>query len=616
MVKNNILLIFFLFLFSTLFVEADDSFLFSPKGVAEIHITLPDGMSIGDIQREVDTKAFMEVKNSSSSVYIIDELYSGYIIIEGRGNSTWGDPKKPYNIDLIDEIGLDNPSSLLGMPKHHKWCLVTYYNDKSALRIPLAFYLGQKMENIPYTPRLNYIELYVNGEYRGLYSLCEKIERDKNRVDVKKLTANIEDQEEPRISGGYIIEATPEIRLKPDQKYFTSTHKRVIFTFAYPKSKNVTEEQIKWIKKYIDEFESVLYGDDFKDEQNGFRKYIDEDSFIDWYLLNELAKNFDAVMYASVYLHKDRNGKLQMSAPWDFDLAFGNVYGNNCFSEDEFYIAYFRNTWFARLFEDENFLKKASERFDELMPLFSSIPLMINENVEHLEKQGCIQRNFNRWPVLGVKLWPNYPPIPETYEGELQRLTEWIESRMRWMYINFSQTKEERIQRLKSVRPVIRVLEPERLKRGESTRLVVTPGYSYVWTYNGQETILSDVEYLLENSGEHFVQLMDQAGNRSLHSLPISLGSDTDDNTLVRNEVVIYPNPVDKVLFINLSGLDDTEYILALFDMKGEVVDRQFVDNTLSLVQMNLAEIANGMYILHLKSANGSNYSYKVFVLH
>ncbi len=612
--KYILLFTSFLF-FSYQVFSGNTDLLFSPKGVAEVHITLPDAMSIDYIEKDVDTRAFMEIKNSATSSYSENELYTGYILIEGRGNTTWEAPKKPFNVDLIFEDGEDNSFPVLGMPSHHKWCLLTFYFDKSLMRIPLAFYLGRKMEYLSYTPRLHYVELYVNEEYRGLYSFCEKIERNENRIDIKKLTVDERDQEEPRISGGYIIEINAPDRIKQDEKYFTSELMDINFTFKYPKNKNVTGQQINWIKNYIDEFETVLYGDNFKDEQNGFRKYIDENSFIDWYILQELAKNNDANMFLSVFLHKDRNGKLFMSAPWDFDIAFGNIDYSDAAYEDQFWIAY--SAWFERLFEDENFSKKVQERFDELIPLFDKIPSIVNANKEHLETQGVVSRNFQRWPVLGTYLWPNFPPFPETHAGEVQRLYEWAESRKVWMYINLPVNEEEKQARIKSTKPVIRVLEPEKLLRGETTMVTTMRGYSYIWTLDDKEFVTDGEIYYVAEKGDHYLQIKDYTGEESLKSYPVTIENEAQYK-IIESPFILYPNPVVNSMFINCSALNYEDFSLELYDLKGILLKGySYKKVSISpLIQVELSDIEDGIYIVNLRTSSGDKFSHKIIVSH
>lgn len=626
------LLVALLFLSAHCFANSD--LLFSPNGIAEVHLTLPPGMTLDDIQKDVDSFIHMEIKNSTTSTYSPTELYSGEIIIEGRGNSSWGNPKKPYNIDLIDEFGEDKETPLLGMGKHHKWCLIAFYSDKSLMRIPLAHYLGQNMSNISWTPHLHYVELYVNGEYRGLYGLCEKIDRDKNRINLPKLTDAPEDQVEPNVSGGYIIEVTPNDRVKPGEKSFSMKHCSYSrFTFTYPKNKNVTDPQIEWIKNYVHKFEDALYGDNFKDENQGYRKYIDEDTFIDWYILNEFSLNCDASMYASVYFQKDRNGKLCASAPWDFDLAFGN-YHNECQNDDIFRIKY--HPWWNRLFEDERFRAKVRDRYDELMPLLNKIPHILKANLEALEANGCVQRNFQKWNILGKYVWPNVEPYPTSHFGEVVRLTEWIDSRKNWMYINLGISSTERGQRMRVTRPTIRTMDPDRFMNKQSSDIYLMAGYStsfnppsyqkYTYTLmrnNSQISSSTNSAYEIKKDGEYYVEMKDKNGYESLSSYPITFGekmtyhyltestpSNIDNPSANIQLVEVYPNPVSEILYINYPNKKEIINI-QLVGINGLAVENINTD----LCQVNVSHLPNGLYLLLLNTKSGLH-SKKIIISH
>ena len=612
--KNTLLITFLSAFISTSIFAAEEELLFSPKGVAEVHITLHDGLTLNDITREKDVKAQMEIRNSESSTYDGTELYKGEILIKGRGNSSWAgegynkepdipiiEPfkhKRSYSIDLVDEKGEDNPAPVLGMPSHEKWAIITFYSDKSLMRIPLAYYLGSKMSGLNYSPRIRYVEVFVNGEYRGLYGFCEKVERDKNRVDIKKLTADPADQVEPRISGGYIIETTPYDRIRPDDKSFKSS-RGIDFTFKYPKSKNVTDAQIKWIKDYINEFEKALYGGYYKDAERGYQNYINENSFIDWYILQELGKSIDAGMYASVYVQKDRNGKLVMSPPWDFDISFGNINYQECFNEDELRLR--KANWFNRLFQDERFAQKVLDRYDELMPLFNQIPTIIEANRKFLGNTGCVERNFEKYPRLGLYDWPNYAPYPTSHKGEVRRLTEWIESRKTWLYINMGITKEDRCERLKNSQPTIRIMEPEAFENGETSNAKVMKGYTYIWTYDGKETKVSNLNYSLRKDGEYRVQIQDGNGCISKYSNPVVKGGETSVMLPIRQkDISIYPNPVKKQMIVNYMADNNFKLKIQVFDTNGKSIKQQ--QNEIRIgsnrFEMDFSDLADGNYLV------------------
>ena len=151
--------------------------------------------------------------------------YKGKIGIEFRGSTSQSFPKKPYGFETWDESGEDNDVKLLGMPKESDWTLNATYNDKTLMRDGLSYILaGSVME---YAPRVRYNELVINGQYRGIYLLVEKIKRDKNRVDISKIETT--DNQGDALTGGYIIKIDKETGSIPEHG------KRRIFNMNIPK---------------------------------------------------------------------------------------------------------------------------------------------------------------------------------------------------------------------------------------------------------------------------------------------------------------------------------------------------------------------------------------------
>lgn len=281
-----------------------------------------------------------------------------------------------------------------------------------------------------------------------------------------------------------------------------------------PKKKNVTNEQIAWFGQYINTVESVLYGVNFKDPVKGYRQYLDVDSFVDWYLINDFAKNPDATFFASVFLYKDRNGKLKMGPLWDFDIAFGNIDFNPAVNEENgFWVM--RGAWFNRLVQDDFFRQKVSDRFDQLKSLFDSIPKQIATVAEKLKSTGAIDRNFQKWPILGSYVWPNYPPFPGNYDGEIRRLTDWFKERQDWLNIYLPLSKADQCERLKNTKPHISITDTDEFETGADTRIKTTNGYArYFW--NNEE---GNVNTISMNAGKkYWVQVEDDAGCKSLVS--------------------------------------------------------------------------------------------------
>lgn len=338
----------------------------------------------------------------------------GTLQIRGRGNSTWGMPKKPYRVKLTDK------TALLGMPSSKDWVLLANYSDKSLIRNAIAMELGKRM-GMPWTPRTAFVEVYLNDRYDGVYLLSENIKVAKDRVNIDELAAT--DIAADKITGGYLL----EVDFRQDgHTMFTATDDLPI---VFQSPEEPAPEQEAYIKGYIDQFESVLHSANFADPTTGYAAYIDVDSFIRWYLVNEVFRNVDANMWSSCWMYKPRGGKLFMGPLWDFDLAAGNVNYNDAFQTTGWYIR--DAPWISRLFQDPAFVARVKQLWSEIKA--DELPAMmqaITADATTLQ-QGQLN-NFERWPILETYVWPNNQ-IPGSYAGEINYLNVWLTARVTWL---------------------------------------------------------------------------------------------------------------------------------------------------------------------------------------
>lgn len=373
--------------------------------------------------------------------------YNGKIGIEIRGSSSQMFPKKQYGIELHDAVGASLDASLLGLPQQSDWILFAPYNDKSLVRDPLAYKLGRDLGR--YAPRTKYCEVVLNGQYQGIYILIEKIKRDKNRVDISKLDP-IEISGDD-LTGGYIIKIDKDTGTGGDGWMSTYTppgrsgNQTIFYQYDYPKASSIATQQKAYIKQYMTAFENALAANNFKDPDVGYAKYIDVNSFIDYFIANEVSKNVDAYRL-STFMHKKKDsdgGKLIMGPIWDFNLGFGNAdyctKGNpeglvirfNSLCNKDFWLIPF---WWDRLLEDPAFRDKLIARWTALRSdklLTSKIHSYIDSVTAVLNVESQ-QRNFQQWPVLGKYVWPNYY-VGQTYQQEVDWLKNWTEQRMTWL---------------------------------------------------------------------------------------------------------------------------------------------------------------------------------------
>lgn len=384
------------------------------------------------------------VRNNLTDAF---NVYNGKIGIELRGSSSQMFPKKPYGIELRDANGNGISMPILGMPAEEDWVLIATYNDKSLMRDALAYKLGRDLGR--YAPRTRFCEVVINGEYLGVYMLAEGIKRDKNRVDISKLEPNEISGDD--LTGGYIIKIDKSTgnsgegfasRYPPLNRSGTQV---VYFQYEYPKFDEIVTQQKAYIQKYVDDFEMVLKSHAYADPVNGYQKYIDVDSFIDYLIINEISKNVDGYRL-STFLYKDKKGKLTMGPVWDFNLAFGNadyclggptdgwMYNFNYACNQDWWLIPF---WWSRLLSDQNFSNKLGNRWhalreDKLSKTTINTYIDSLATVLNVEAQ---QRNFTKWPVLGQYVWPNYF-VGQTYQQEVTFLKSWISDRLTWLDYN------------------------------------------------------------------------------------------------------------------------------------------------------------------------------------
>ena len=347
----------------------------------------------------------LEISSDNENENLVADLK-----IRGRGNSTWQFPKKPYQIKFSDK------ESVLGMLKDKKWILLANYSDKTMLRTEVAFNLS-RFSGLDWTPDSRSVELFVNNEYLGVYQVVQKVEESSNRVNLG--------------DNGYLLEVDQLSRLDSDDVYFETDN--YLFNIKEP-NLDEGDNQYHLIKDYIQLTENILLGDNFTDSVEGYAKYIDVNSFIDWYLINEITKNNDAIFYSSVYMNYTLGGKLKMGPVWDYDISLGNINYNNNETTDGFWIK--NAIWYSRLFEDPNFISKVKSRFNYFYDNRDLFQEHINLNSFYLNQS--IERNFYKWPILGIYVWPNNVFF-STHNEEVTYLKEWLNKRLEWLNDNLNE---------------------------------------------------------------------------------------------------------------------------------------------------------------------------------
>ncbi len=365
--------------------------------------------------------------------------YDGCAGVGLRGSSSLQFPKTPYKMELWDESGNAKKTSLLGLPAESDWVLYAPYSDKTLIRNVLSYELFGKMEH--YSVRTRLIELFVDvyggrltmSDYKGVYVLVEKIKRGDHRVDIEKLLPT--DNVEPNVTGGYLLKKD---RLDPGDLGFSTSHAGVL-AYVDPKEKEMTASQKSWLKGWFSQFEAALYGANYRDRTNGYAKYIDVNSFIDLQWMVESTKNIDGYRL-SHFMYKDRLGKLSLGPIWDWDLSLGNANYLDGWKTNGWYWSLAVDTdypWFRRLFQDPDFNQQSIDRWGELRQDVLNTTQVLSR-IDELtgQLQSPQTRNYQRWPVLGQSIWPNWY-VGRTYPDEVNWLKQWITGRLAWIDSNY-----------------------------------------------------------------------------------------------------------------------------------------------------------------------------------
>lgn len=284
----------------------NDSKLYQLTNLPTVVINTDSAVDITSKETEINSRVYII---SEDGTKLLEDSSTG---VRGRGNASWGFPKKPYRLKFSEKR-----SPLNAPAKAKKWTLISNYGDKTLMRNILAFEVSRRM-GMDYTPYCHPVDLILNGEYKGCYQLCDQIEVAPNRVDITEMETS--DTSGENITGGYLIEI--DAYAYGESSMFTSNRGTPV-TIKSPDDEKIVEAQSRYIKDFYNAMEASVFASNYTDQQNGYRKYLDLDSFLRYFLVGELAGNTDT--YWSVYMYKDRSsGKLYTGPVWDYDLAFDN----------------------------------------------------------------------------------------------------------------------------------------------------------------------------------------------------------------------------------------------------------------------------------------------------
>ena len=391
-----------------------------------------------ELDTELENVGKIDYVNAKMSISNTDEEYEFSdldFLFRGRGNWSWAKEKKGYRIKF------DSKQNLFGNCKSKHWAIIASYTDITLNRNKISFEMANVLDDIYYVTSCVNLEVYINGEYRGVYSLIElpKAEKDKMNID--------ESYEE--IDTGYIIEldayAIIDWQKKPTNAvegidYFIIDGVKYPFSVKSPDPDDLEDEemfkkQVEYISTYFREMFQAVFNHDLEE----FEKYADVDSFVDMYILDEIIKSTD-VGWQSFYFVKEKSGKVYLTAPWDLEFSCGLNRGDQSY----------KNMYVSEWFDKNLDTKTASELFINLMliPEFKEMVAIrfkevkddlikcVNDTLdEALLYEDSYNRNYEKFKILGTKLNVESAEIYrlKTWKEHVEYLRNWVINRINWL---------------------------------------------------------------------------------------------------------------------------------------------------------------------------------------
>jgi hypothetical protein len=421
------------------------------------------------IQNEPKVAGEMEIYINKKRVFI------NPIGIEFRGSTSYRiSDKKSFGIETRDTNGNGKDISILGFPPEEDWILTgdvfqapnTIF-DRTLMYHYLGYELFRNMGN--YSSRSKFVEVELNGKYIGIYVFMEKLKRGADRIKIESLASS--DTDAGKITGGYILKIDKtsgsdvlgthplsyydnnwdddcryteynsfrsnfdinrnRITFAPfGPPYHSNKYLETYFVYDYPKPENINAAQKTYIKNYINEFETALLNDNFNSNSRTYTNYIDRKSFIDFFIINEVAGNIDGYRL-STYMHKARGGKLKMGPIWDLNIGYGTggrvpvsdwIINYNTYVTNDAWMVPF---WWKRLMEDPQFRSELKTRWIELRGNVLSTPKVIeltNTTSNYLTVNNAIVRNYTKWTGINFN-----------YNNSVSELKNYLTNRLAWM---------------------------------------------------------------------------------------------------------------------------------------------------------------------------------------
>ncbi|MBQ0157159.1 MAG: CotH kinase family protein, partial [Bacteroidales bacterium] len=374
------------------------------SGLPVIYLTTKDKQSINDRETWLDQTQFTIYKADGTVEY---DAEPELVQVKGRGNSTWDcapKDKRPYAVKL------NKKSRVMGMVEHKRWALLASYYDATLIHNAMTNYLAKKYTNQDWVPSGYNCELVLNDSHKGVYYICEQVKNSDTRVNAE-----------------YLMESDSKKGISSTSIEGPKSH-NAFYTKDPELDRN--SEEFANIKEIITNFETALYKADY----DSLVKLIDLESFVDWYMLKELAHDVDGNMFTSCFFTIMKDGKMKMGPLWDFDLTYGTSPFDREFEGSKSYEGYYitttnKNTrnatsWFGQFIKMPAFQQILKEKVLNLEAHLDDIFDYIDNQTEYLKLSATA--NKNTYSTGSGTM------TEETYIEKMKDLKDFVQARLGW----------------------------------------------------------------------------------------------------------------------------------------------------------------------------------------
>ena len=354
-------------------------------------------------------------------------------LIRGRGNSTWwNSDKKSFRVKF------EKKQRLLGdgFANAKSWTLLANHGDKTMIRNALTYDLGRFM-GMKFCPAARFVDLYLNGNYQGTYQISDQVQVHKKRVEVDE-------------DSGWLLEVANEN--SKEEPLISSTGFNIMYNIKNPKDQQLTVDRRIAIGRWIQQFESAVASHDYCDPEKGWRAYVDEEDFINWYVGAEITGNIDALY--SIYMYKEAdNQKMHFGPLWDLDLGYDNSSERSLLNNMEAFLGLWNRPFekiLQRLWQDPWFVQACNDRLRELTDRGLQAYLLSHIDSLRTAIWQTQTENFKKWRInQKVYDWAKHSYYT-TYDGYISELKSFVSIHIPYLQRAFAERQATAIRQIEN----------------------------------------------------------------------------------------------------------------------------------------------------------------------